>query len=357
MPVSIPSKTKPNDEQFDDLFEDEKMDQQQLLEDIKIDDNHIYQQLESYKRRLNLMFQRVPGSLLFCSGAPGVGKSFVLKHECKSKHINYAGTAPLNAHAFNRELYKYRDTDILVIDDADGLLGSGQMVNLVKGGFGPDRTVYWPTVQARKNQQHKENADPRYDPEIPPPSYKVRTRLVLLPNVHVANVVRHKKPQLKQAFEPLFSRGGLPIHIDPSDDDMFDYTVWLATKGDLFNYRKNNNDEIVNDRISKSAADEALDWFITHRLKLVELTPRLLSDLGSLAHHFELRNVPKAERKIQYKERFLKTKISTVVNGNSNQFPKHHIVKRAESNFGAGFRLSDETKKIIANFARINAGR
>jgi hypothetical protein len=264
----------------------------------EISKNAIYQQIESYRSLVQSTVRGITEPLLFVGGCPGIGKSFLVREECAKAGIRPVFISPTTPSSFNQELYRNRNTNVVVLDDADVLATQATVANLIKGAYGSERTAIWQTVEADKNERAR--GTNKYNPSIPAGLYKVRTKLIWLTNLDFTQSLDQVRPDMQVSFEAICSRGGDPMYISGEPIDLFRYTIWLATKGRLFDFKKNELGETVGNRISKTAAVEAINWFNANRNRVRELSPRTLSAIASYAHNFE-RSKTEANEKERFK--------------------------------------------------------
>ena len=149
-------------------------------------------------------------------------------------------------------------------------------------------------MQGNKNARLKGRSK-KYDATIPPRQYKVRCTLVWLSNLNFVTSLNQIPSDMRITFEAICSRGGDPMWIDGPDTDIFRYTIWLATKGDLLRKVMNNNGLIQ--PVSRTASVEAVNWFNQNRNRLRELSPRTLAAVAGYIHNFEKTGV--TDRKVR----------------------------------------------------------
>jgi hypothetical protein len=208
---------------------------------------------------------------MICSD-PGLGKSQAVEEECRKAGIKASHVTPTNVASFVKELYDHRNKPVAIFDDCDRLLRSETCANIAKMAFGPQRMVIHNTVEARKNEQRRKNGDPKYDSGIPPQRFHFRAKLIWCSNLNFSDpaiIKSHMKPH----FQALVSRGLHPIWIDSSNiEELFEYVIWLGTEGGMLNKKG----------MSKSVSEEAMNWFITNRNRLQEISPRQLLHVATI---------------------------------------------------------------------------
>ena len=77
----------------------------------------------------------------------------------------------------------------------------------------------------------------------------------------------------------IFSRGGDPIWLEASEAELFLYTLWLGTAGNMF--RQSNS------YVSKQTATAAVNWFNRNRNFIKELSPRTLDSIAGYFHRIK----------------------------------------------------------------------
>src|SRR5262249_27393770 len=123
------------------------------------------------------------------------------------------------------------------------------------------------TVASISNQARKEQGK-TFDRNIPPPTFKIKAGLVWLSNKNFTDesVINS---EMVPHFRAMVSRGLDPIWIDSSNpQNMFDYTLWLDIEQRLLIHQ----DQAPN----KKQHDDGLDWWVTNRHRLREISPRSL---------------------------------------------------------------------------------
>jgi len=202
--------------------------------------------------------------ILIATGRGGIGKSFIFQSMCRTHHIRHAMlSSDVHPNRFIRQLYDNRDVAMICYDDAGNADTAPAILEHLKAAFGPDRTVRHHIKGTKK------------DPP-PPNEFKVSAALVWLTNkeLHPGKTELHNvKVGQRRPFAAFLTRSTvLDMDDGVSDADVFNYTILLATTTPMFENAKNF--------ISVEAKTRAINWFITNRNKLVDLTPRTLDYLG-----------------------------------------------------------------------------
>jgi hypothetical protein len=223
----------------------------------QIEHNAIYKSYESYKQRLDLTLDRKTASpLLFVGGKTGFGKTYAALAACKKRGLGVLPSRPANPHAFVQMLFEASICKIKVIllDDVGSLLTSAQTAELIKMGWDRKRTITWRNLNTRR-----------------PDTFKIKAALIWISNANLEKDV----PRAMQAnLDALKSRGGHQICIDGTDQEMFDYTVWLGTVGGM----------LKDQHISIESSVKAINFFNEHRNRLREISPRSLGFIAKEIH-------------------------------------------------------------------------
>jgi hypothetical protein len=244
-----------------------------------ISKNPVYKNLKVYRTIVEEVLAGNVEPLQFIGGSPGIGKSYILREECAKIGIAPTFINPTNPSSFNKELFQFRNKPVIVMDDCDSLATAPKVASIVKMGWGIDRIIHWATVEGNKNWRKKKT---KFDPLIPPREYKITTKLIWLSNLNFTTQLKNISPDMRMSFEAICSRGGDPLWISGTDTELFRYTVWLGTIGDMF--RRSHND------VGRKASQEAVNWFVTNRNHLRELSPRTLSRVARVIHDVAPKN-------------------------------------------------------------------
>ena len=238
--------------------------------------NAVREQIEAVRHLIRAVGRGDKLMQLICS-EPGLGKTWIVGHELKKLGIKVEPLAPANDAAFVKALYDHRDDQVVVFDDFDALARSEGVVSIAKMAWGPTRTVVRHTVEARKNTAREEAGDDKFDSSIPPGDFKIRPGLIWLSNLNYEDPAMVINARMVPHFRALCSRSLDPVWIDTSDEeDLFRYCIWLGTEGNMLNDKQ----------MKKEIAEKAIAWFIEHRNRLTEVSPRRL---GDAAEYFQQR--------------------------------------------------------------------
>jgi len=254
---------------------------------IKYGDIHftLEEQIEEAKMYIRAVATGQEEMQLICS-SPGLGKSYLTTQELKKCGIEVSCQNPDNVYAFVQSLWEYRKKPVIVFDDCEKLLRNEAIANIAKQAFGPTRQVVHITKKALENEQllkkdRDEDEDDfqarrrRYDSNIPRTQFRINCRLIMLSNIDWTKEENVSEKMLVH-FRALESRGLDPIWIDSSDDkELFLYTLNLAPR-------------MASDYgVSLSKTQRLIDWLISHRNHLREITPRTVFRLVKKFKNFD----------------------------------------------------------------------
>jgi hypothetical protein len=228
--------------------------------DMYVKKNRLYQQLKKYETSIKLIAtNQVEEPLLIVSGIPGIGKSYLLRTICRDLHKSLSIIAPPNAPAMVQALWDNRHVDVLGFDDYQSILTAPFVIQVLKDAFGPDREVRWHA----KSSGQKGNA-PRH--------FKVSCKALWISNYDLSDSLIAVKPAARESVKGLLSRSGQTLDIGATPVEVYQYSIWLATHGDMW--------KAAGESIGREAMENALDWFTHHRDHLKELSPRTLFQAG-----------------------------------------------------------------------------
>jgi hypothetical protein len=237
--------------------------------------NSVYRQYRNFQKIVELAVRGHTEPLQIVGGLTGIGKTFGVMQVCEKACTTPVFMSPRNPHAFVKHLYEHRDAPVILLDDFSSLITSPQIAEVIKMGYGPTKTVIWSTVESRRNAVRKSRGDSKYDPTIPPPSFKVNSVLIWLSNLDLTDM-HAISSEMRSNIQAICSRGADPIWLEGNDDDLFCYTIWLGTAGNMFRQSKNY--------VSKEAATGAVNWFNEKRNYIKELSPRTLNSVATYFH-------------------------------------------------------------------------
>ncbi len=200
---------------------------------------------------------------MVCS-RPGLGKTYLVTRELRRLGIKPSFISPHNEAALAETLYRLRDQAVIVLDDCDMLVRSERVANIFKQAFGPARVVNYQTKRTLAVDRVR---SPLTDAlSMMPSSFGVNARLIWLSNIDFTNdttVSDHMAPH----FKAMVSRGLDPIWINSDDEaDYFQFVLWLVIERNM----------LRSHGFPAKITVSALNWFITHRNHLKELSPRTM---------------------------------------------------------------------------------
>jgi hypothetical protein len=181
----------------------------------------------------------------------------------------------------------------LLFDDPGRIAADEASCDILKTGFGMQRTVTYETPEITRNENQRISGHGGYDPFLPPPDFRVPDdlRWLWLANTNYTDAKVLAK--LGDHFAPLIARGLNPFWIrdDVEHDhrDLFLYVHYKATEENLLRSLGFPYD----------VSRKAVNFFVTHADRLIDLGPRRLeliakafaADLPSAALEAELHSM------------------------------------------------------------------
>jgi hypothetical protein len=239
-----------------------------------IENNATWRGMEYMRHQIELVVTGKRTMAMFCS-LPGMGKTFetdkaMKKHGEKPRHFR-----PGTLHGFLSDLWNNRDSTF-VLDDCDMLVRSEQLANLAKMAWGEQRMVIAPSSlngPIAKNEDYRLTGDDRYDPNIPPPRFPLRSDrgMIWLSNKNFENG-ETVRGNMVPDFAALCSRGLDPYWIPSHPQDLFDYTIWMIVEGNMLRNRQ----------VKRVVSQEVIEFMCNHGRRLKELTPRMATELANI---------------------------------------------------------------------------
>jgi hypothetical protein len=196
---------------------------------------------------------------IFLCGISGIGKTAAIINGLSRNGQSYMLVNPRNSGGLYRAFFLHRNKSYLIIDDTEHIAKSEPCANLVKQALAPPFRVH---------HHSKLKTDEDDDEEIPQ-DCKVRFNLVWLSNVDYKER-KNISGKMAPHFAALVSRGLEPVWIDGTDDEIFQYTCWLATHGGM----------LKKEGLGRRDGEYVISWWIRNRDRLKDLTPRALSRVG-----------------------------------------------------------------------------
>jgi hypothetical protein len=162
----------------------------------------------------------------------------------------------------------------LLFDDPGRIAGDEAACDVLKTGFGVQRTVAYETPQITQNENWRISGHQGYDPFLPPPDFPISADLRWLWLANVNYTSPSVLAKLGDHFAPLIARGLNPFWVrdDAEHDhhDLFLYVIWLATEQNLLRSMG----------FKYEVSRKAINFYITHSTSLVDLCPRRLELLA-----------------------------------------------------------------------------
>jgi hypothetical protein len=263
----------------------------QLVKTIK--SNDVYRAMDSYRTVVQLTLKGVTRPIQFVGGRAGVGKSYVVREECQKLGIVPALINPTSSWLFYRSLYRHRNAQLILMDDTPNtIIRAGGNLAILKMAYDPggSRIVNWGNVESLKNEM---KAKGKRRSDVPPSHFKVTGKLIWVSNNDLNDPAeKYVEHEMEETLNAIYSRGANPIFVDGSDEDIFRYTIWLATAGSMFPNSKRY--------ISKLATEQAVNWYNINRnrVKRSKFSPRGLDEVGELMHNCNLQKIDDKRRHV-----------------------------------------------------------
>jgi hypothetical protein len=306
--------------------------------------NPIIRGMQTYRTLLSQLIEDKIEPLMFVGGDPGIGKSYELKAACKKAGVTFAPIAPGgDLYSFVYSLWLNRDAHVILLDDHDKLLTSPKAREIVKHGWGPERLIIQDTKRARQTEE-------------PPPYFPMRSRLVWLSNQD-AN-------QYNDAdLDAIKDRGAHPLFVTGTREERLQYVIHTATCRGFFR---------PDDKYGIKVKEEAINWLIDNRNHLALISLRTLESTLLCIYS----NGTNREAKRVALGRLLKSQTTEPAFQSFNHLKMVRPGKWQEADGGddgaepepkttqhqyasppldiADFKLSKQTRAILANFSKIN---
>jgi hypothetical protein len=211
----------------------------------------------------------------------GLGKTETVLEVFKEYNLPPHYCSPRDPGTFCSDLWMHRDRAYF-LDDCDRLARSEPCANVGKMTWGPQRLVVCPLTKAiQQNEERRLNDDDKYNPNIPPPSFRVGPKhgVIWNSNKNFADPTTIAN-EMAADFAALVSRGLDPLWIPSEPQSVFDYTVWMILDGML---RRHPQGDFRNDRggFKLAVQQEVLDFICTHGQRLKEISPRMAWKLAA----------------------------------------------------------------------------
>jgi hypothetical protein len=170
---------------------------------------------------------------MFCS-LPGIGKTETVLEVFAEYNLEPHYSSPSNPTEFCYDLWLHKDRPYF-LDDCDRLARSEPCANVGKMVWGPQRLVVVPGSRViQLNEQHRLDDSDKYNPNIPPPTFRVGPNhgVIWNSNKDFTNPATVAK-ELTADFAALVSRGLDPYLVPGDPQSVFDYTVYMILEGML----------------------------------------------------------------------------------------------------------------------------
>ena len=210
---------------------------------------------------------------MICS-VPGIGKSeLVLELLAKHGHKPYY-FSPSSEEGFCADLWANRDKPYF-LDDCDVLATHRKIIGIAKMAYGPQRTVIVPnTLSIQRNERRRLDGSEKYDENIPPPTFKMEqgSALIWCANTNFTDPA-NLGDNVARDFAALVSRGLDAIWIPGSDQEVFNYTIWMIVESGML--RRNPQARLNEGGFKLAHQQEVLDFFCRYANQLLEVNPRM----------------------------------------------------------------------------------
>ena len=205
---------------------------------------------------------------------------------------------PTAAIVLVRKLFEcvQRNAAALLLDDPGRLAHDEDSLDVLKTGFGAQRTVMLETPQIVQNELWRLAGHASYNALIPPPRFSTRDlRFLWLSNTDFTDPKLRK--MIAEHFDPLVARGLNPFRItDDAEHDnqaVFEWVLWLVTVKNL----------LRNLGFSYNDSRSAVNFYISNAHRLYDLSPRRMELLASLFRE----NLPQQTLEIELDSHLSKT--------------------------------------------------
>ena len=205
---------------------------------------------------------------------------------------------PTDAIVLVRKLFECVQTNaaVLLLDDPGKIAHDEDSLDVLKTGFGAQRTVMLETREIARNEFWRRTGHASYNALIPPPRFSTRDlRFLWLSNTDFTDPKLRK--MIAEHFDPLVARGLNPFRItnDAEHDNqaVFEWVLWLVTVKNL----------LRNLGFSYNESRKAVNFYISNAHRLHDLSPRRMELLASLFRE----NLPQQTLEIELDSHLSKT--------------------------------------------------
>lgn len=209
---------------------------------------------------------------MFCSD-PGLGKTETVLDVLARNNQDAHYCSPDTVQGLCQDLWMHRDTTYF-IDDCKKLAKNEALANIGKMAWGPQRLVIVPyNLRISLNEKRRLAGDPRYDPNTPPPEFRLGQYHGLLWNDNDNYADPAVRKHLANGFAALVSRDLDPLWVPSEQQDLLNYTIWMIVNGMLRRHRQMARPG--EGGFSLAHQQDVLEYICTHGRRLKELTPRM----------------------------------------------------------------------------------
>jgi transposase len=251
----------------------------------KVEDNDTWCAMQRVREIAELVVDGKKQMQAFCS-IPGLGKTENVLSVMDAKGQKPRYSSPTNAAALCADLWSHRNSPYL-LEDCDKLAQSAACASVAKMAWGPTRMVVVPqSLIVQRNERWRISADERYDPTIPPPTFRVGPKhgMIWTTNTNFTNpkVIRE---EMAADFAALVSRGLDPIWIPAESQDVLNYTLYMIVADGMLRRHRHMATGHGNDGgggFKLVEQQDVLNFLCTHARRLKEVTPRMAVRLAQM---------------------------------------------------------------------------
>ena len=220
---------------------------------------------------------------MFCS-IPGLGKTETVLEVFSENGLTPHYSSPTSAEGLCQDLWRHRDAPYF-LDDCDRLARLEPCANIAKMAYGPQRLVVVPlSLKIQKNEEHRLNDSHHYNPNVPPPTFRLGPRHGMLWNTNKDFTLPEMvTKEMAADFAALVSRGLDPYRVPAPPQNVFDYTIWMVMNGMLRRHRQGGRPEEGGFKLQHQ--QEVLAFLCHNARRLPEVTPRMAWKLAMTRRH------------------------------------------------------------------------
>jgi hypothetical protein len=242
---------------------------------MNIERNKTWQAIQRVRSATELVLTGKMRLKMFCSD-PGLGKTETVLQMMKKHAVEPHYSSPTSPNAFCYDLWKHRNSTYF-LDDVDILARSEPCANIAKMALGPQNLVICPaTKEIQRNEERRLSGSDYYNPNIPPPTFKLGPMFGLLWNSN-KNFTDSKviAKEMVQDFKALVSRGLDPLWIPSDPQSVFDYTLWLLVADNMLGKHRQGSKDGINGGFSLEHTNDVIRFFCDNARRLKEISPRM----------------------------------------------------------------------------------